>query len=269
MNIQPIGIFDSGVGGLTVARAVADALPGYPMVYFGDTAHLPYGEKSPELIQRYARRITEELLSMGCGSIVIACNSASSNALGVVQSMAGPHVPVIDVVHPVIDEVSSRFAQGRIGVIGTRATVSSGWYQQLLADRGFDVIAKATPLLASAIEEGFHEGRVSSALIEAYLGDDAFESLDALILGCTHYPLIRDQIAAQLPPRVALMDSAAAVARALKSTLADSGSMEANDAPGHRRFLVSDLTQSFALGAQRFFGSSIQLEHRPLPMVTP
>jgi glutamate racemase len=265
--MKPIGIFDSGIGGLTVARAIAESLPGSPIVYFGDTAHLPYGEKSGDLIRRYASRITEELLTMGCGAIVIACNSASTNALEVVREVAGPEVPVIDVVSPVVHQVASTFQEGRIGIIGTRATIASGWYQRLLEAEGFEVVAKATPLLASAIEEGFHEGSVSSALVEAYLGGTEFSEIDALILGCTHYPLIAEQIAAQLPDGVKIIDSATAVAVSLRNSMSSGPVAEQQTTTFtqvDQRFLVSDLTQSFARGAQRFFGDRIELEERKL-----
>ena len=254
--MRPIGIFDSGIGGLTVARAVAEALPDCSIIYYGDTAHLPYGEKSPALIRRYATQITRELVRLGCGSIVVACNSASSNALDAIQAEAGESIPVIDVVHPVVDAVSVRFSEGQIGVIGTRATIDSQWYQRLLEARGFDVVTKATPLLASAIEAGFHGGEVSDALISAYFESGEFQSVRALILGCTHYPLVADQIASALPDSVAL---------ALKAAL-----HPLSDGPepaGQRadRFMVSDLTESFMLGAQRFFGQPVNLVEHKLP----
>ena len=267
--MKPIGIFDSGIGGLTVARAVSEAIPGHPIVYFGDTAHLPYGEKSAELIQHYSVRIARELLDLGCGSLVVACNSASSNALDAIRETAGPGIPVIDVVTPAVNWVSSKYDEGTIGVIGTRATIASGWYQSLLTHAGLTAQAKATPLLASAIEEGFQHGRVSSALIEAYLGQGAFDSVKAIILGCTHYPLIANQIAAQLPSHIELVDSAHVVAHALKlaiqEQLANQISASASSSSlSTQRFLVSDLTESFALGAQRFYGSPIALQERKL-----
>jgi glutamate racemase len=264
--MKPIGIFDSGIGGLTVARAVAKSFPEHSIVYFGDTAHLPYGEKSATLIQRYSARITNELLELGCGAIVVACNSASSNALHQVKDLAGSKVPVIDVVRPAVEKVSSILKPGsQVGVIGTRATISSNWYQQLLHERGFNAHAKATPLLASAIEEGFHNGQVSSALIEAYLGQGEFEECNALILGCTHYPLIAEQIRAFLPDHVMLIDSAMAVAESLMHELgSESLNGDEEMKPPNLQFLVSDLTQSFALGAERFFGAPIQLLERKL-----
>lgn len=269
--MRPIGIFDSGIGGLTVARAVAKALPDRSIIYYGDTAHLPYGEKSPELIRRYATEITRELVRFGCEAIVVACNSASSNALDVIKETAGPAVSVIDAVHPVIRAVTRRFDGGQVGVIGTRATIDSHWYQRLLQAEGFDVVAKATPLLASAIEEGFHGGHVSDALIAAYFEGGEFNSVRALILGCTHYPLVADQIAAALPDSVELVDSAEAAAEALREAL-EPIKPEQSIAPGAsqrtERFMVSDLTESFSLGAQRFYGAPVDLEEHTLPFTS-
>ena len=266
--MRPIGIFDSGIGGLTVARAVAKALPNRSIIYYGDTAHLPYGEKSPELIRRYATEITRELVRMGCGAIVVACNSASSNALDAIRETAGQDIPVIDAVHPVIQAVGRRFDGGQVGVIGTRATIDSYWYQRLLKAEGFEVIAKATPLLASAIEEGFHGGQVSDALISAYFEGGEFNAVRALILGCTHYPLVADQIAAALPDSVELVDSAEAAAEALLEVLEQTEPEQSAAFGGSQRterFMVSDLTESFSLGAQRFYGAPVELEEHAMP----
>lgn len=265
--MRPIGVFDSGIGGLTVARAISQRFPNHPLIYFGDTAHLPYGEKSPELIRRYATRITKELVEMDCAAIVVACNSASSNALDEVRLVAGRSVPVIDVIHPVVESISRQFQGDLVGVIGTRATIESGWYQRLLSEKGCMVKAKVTPLLASAIEEGFHEGKVSSALIEAYLTDDFHEGINALVLGCTHYPLISEQILRALPPGVKIVDSAEVVADAIDCLNLDFASDIADNTTVNgslRRFIVSDLTQSFQRGAERFFGAPITLEERTL-----
>lgn len=257
--MRPLGIFDSGIGGLTVARAVADRMTGSPLLYFGDTAHLPYGEKSPHLIRHYASRISHHLRDEGCRAIVVACNSASSNALDAVRDAVGPDIPVVDVVEPVVAYLKSRWPAGRVGVIGTRATIDSGLYQRLLEAAGLAVTARATPLLASAIEEGFHKGAVSEALLAAYLGDGAFDEVDALVLGCTHYPLIADQIRSHLPQRVEVVDSPALVAEAVASLFLEECHPGVAPNASHR-FLVSDWTDSFALGARRFFGEAIQLE---------
>lgn len=259
----PIGIFDSGIGGLTVARAVADVLPEYPLVYFGDTAHLPYGEKSPELIRHFSSRISHHLRDEGCRLVVVACNSASSNAFDAVRDALGPRIPVVDVVSPVVEFAAAHVPGGRIGVIGTRATIESGVYQRALAAHGLQAVVRATPLLASAIEEGFHTGSVSDALLAAYLGDGIFNEVDAMVLGCTHYPLIADQIRAFLPPGVAVLDTPGIVAARVKEAVSVMPELRGPGPVHARRFLVSDLTASFASGARTFFGREVELEeHR-------
>lgn len=261
-----IGIFDSGIGGLTVARAIEDTLPGFSFVYFGDTAHLPYGEKSAKLIRHYASRISHHLLDWGSSVIVVACNSASSNALESVRDAVGPGVPVIDVISPVVAEVE-RMARDldrpvRVGVIGTRATIESGVYQAALSALGAEVKSRATPLLASAIEEGFAEGNVSLALLEAYLGDGHFADVDAFILGCTHYPLIADLIQTFLSPTTLLLDTPGIVAKAVSASIHDG--MQQVGGEVERQFFVSDLTAAFAAGAKRFFGEDVALSARPI-----
>ncbi len=267
MPTRPIGIFDSGIGGLTIARAVANRLPLAPILYFGDTAHLPYGDKSRELIRHFSSRISHHLRDQGSRLMVVACNSASSNALDAVHDALGPSFPVVDVVSPVVEGVSQQFPGGKVGVIGTRATIDSGIYQREFQVRGCQVVARATPLLASAIEEGFAENAVSEALLQAYLGDGAFDSVDAMVLGCTHYPLIAHQIRHFVPNTVQIVDSPAwvaeRVARVLGEPPSDAESVHTMPKPQHR-FLVSDLTPSFALGAKRFFGEDVQLEESRL-----
>ena len=163
---RPIGIFDSGIGGLTVARAINDLLPNESILYFGDTEHLPYGEKSPELIRRYSSRIAEHLVSSGCKAIVVACNSASSNALDAVVHAAGPDVPVIDMVTPVVRSISAEAGCEHVGLIGTRATISSGLYRDTMKQLNpkTKLVSRATPLLASAIEEGFFNDSIPLAV---------------------------------------------------------------------------------------------------------
>ena len=154
----PIGMFDSGIGGLTVAKALMERLPRESLHYVGDTAHMPYGDKSPERLREYAYGIAERLRREGCKALVVACNSASSNALeAVVEAAEG--LPVIDVVHPMVAWAATHHAGGRLALIGTRATVQSDVYARLLRARGVEVTSLATPLLASAIEEGFQTAR--------------------------------------------------------------------------------------------------------------
>lgn len=269
----PIGIFDSGIGGLTVARAAFDLLPNESILYFGDTAHLPYGEKSPELIRKYSTRIALHLVNSGCKAIVVACNSASSNALRQVVDAVGESIPVIDMVHPVVEAICSEESSEsvsdcnkKVGLIGTRATISSGLYKSaveaLNQTRGssIDLISRPTPLLASAIEEGFYNDTIPGAVLEAYLEDGYFSEVDSMILGCTHYPLVRDEVMTMLPKSVKVIDSPKIVALALKSKLDNLGLLNADSAVSSNRFQVSDLTENFRLGAQRFFSSDIDLE---------
>lgn len=262
----PIGIFDSGIGGLTVARAAFDLLPKESILYFGDTAHLPYGEKSPELIRKYSTRIALHLLNSGCKAIVVACNSASSNALDQVRQTVGHSIPVIDMVNPVVESLySGSLSTGSIGLIGTRATISSGLYSAAvneLNSKGgpnFTLKSRPTPLLASAIEEGFHNDTIPGAVLEAYLVDGYFDDVDAMILGCTHYPLVREEVIRLLPKSVDVFDPPAIIARALKMKLSELNLLSNTD-DASNRFQVSDLTENFKQGAIRFFGTDINLE---------
>ncbi len=161
----PIGIFDSGIGGLTIARALVERLPRESLYYVGDTAHMPYGDKSPERLNAYASGIAQRLTQAGCKALVVACNSASSNALDAVRKVAGPKVPVIGVVEPVVHWAQSHHPQGTLSLIGTRATVQSGVYQTRMKAHGLALRTRATPLLASAIEEGFHNGTIPEAVV--------------------------------------------------------------------------------------------------------
>ncbi|RPG81182.1 MAG: glutamate racemase [Crocinitomicaceae bacterium TMED114] len=271
---SPIGVFDSGIGGLTVAHAISRAMPAEPISYFGDTAHMPYGDRSPELVQSWSVRIAEHLVSNGCKAIVIACNSASATAAEAVRDAVGPAVPVIDVITPVAAQVAAGEAR-RIGVIGTRATVGSGVYGRCLRDAmahqlggasGRSVEEWATPLLAPLIEEGWHEHALMEPVIAAYLEAAGWsaDKLDALIPGCTHYPLALDALRKVLGPGVELVNGPDIVAAAVAQRLADSGLLSTSGSTTHHRFAVSDLTPSFADSARRFFGSGIQLDRDAL-----
>ena len=255
---RPIGIFDSGIGGLTVARAINDLLPNESLLYFGDTAHLPYGEKSPELIRRYSSRITQHLIESGCKAIVVACNSASSNAIGAIVKAAGLNMPVIDMVTPVIRSISAEDGCQSVGLIGTRATIASGLYGETMnqLNSNITLVSRATPLLASAIEEGFFNDSIPGAVLEAYFADDSFKNIDSMILGCTHYPLVRENVQALLPKGVNVIDSPKIIAQELKRVLTENAYPYT---PEHK-FQVSDLTENFRCSAHYFFGSDINLE---------
>jgi glutamate racemase len=265
----PIGVFDSGVGGLTIVEALKRHLPQEQILYYGDTAHLPYGDKSPEVLQEYAARITRFLLGQGVKLVVIACNTASAVAYATVAEQAGG-LPVFEVITPAVERAVALSTSQRIGVIGTKTTIESHVYLQRILQRSPQayVIEKATPLLVPLIEEGWLQHELATSVIEAYMSDTAFRHVDSLILGCTHYPLIQDHMQAYFarqPYReVAIVNSSDTTARAVQAHLQHDGLL-ATEAPGPDRFYVSDLTANFQAMAGRFFpGSEEGLTHYPL-----
>jgi glutamate racemase len=256
---QPIGIFDSGVGGLTVAHAIKQILPGENLVYFGDTAHLPYGDKSAESIRYYSRKITEFLLNHNSKVVLVACNSASASAFDSLKQEFQDTTILIDVIDPVVDYLSTRNFR-KIGVIGTKRTISSGTYDQKLHDKspGTTVISMSTPLLVPMIEEGFIFDDISNAIIRTYLSNETLAGIEALILGCTHYPIIRNQISKFFNFNVEVIDSARTVSLILRETLEkknllnDSGKVQ-------DQFFISDYTSYFEKIARMFFEGEINL----------
>lgn len=244
-----IGVFDSGVGGLTVLRAIRQRLPHRPTIYLGDTARVPYGTKSPEVVIRYSRNNASLLLRQGVEMLVVACNTASAHALDVLR--AELPVPVYGVVEPGVDAAVRARPGGRIGVIGTAGTIASGAYQRAIQARtgAPPVVARACPLFVPLAEEGWTEGPIPEAIAERYLGD-LRGRLDVLILGCTHYPLLRPAIERVLGPEVSLVDSGAAVA----DVLALEGG-EAASEPAAHRILVTDVPARFEEVVARFLGA--------------
>lgn len=264
---RPIGIFDSGIGGLTVARALAQRLPHERLMYFGDTAHLPYGEKSTAAIQAYAVKICDVLLRQHCKLILIACNSASAAAYELVREYVGSKALVVGMIDPVVAHVGQHYAGRPVGLIGTKQTVGSNIYRKKIdqLDLGVDLRALATPLLIPMIEEGFFDGRVSEEIIRSYLAHATLQGIDALLLACTHFPLIKPQIDDYYQGRVAVLDPSAVVAAAVAEALAARQLLAApaEAAPMHH-FYVSDFTRSFEESTRIFFGQEVQLEHYPL-----
>lgn len=262
---QPIGIFDSGIGGLTVAKAIHDLLPQEQLLYFGDTAHLPYGDKSPEAILQYADAITAFMLKNNCKMVVIACNTASAIAHKKLIAAYGERVPVLDVIDPVVKATLAQPRHQRIGVIGTKATIRSNTYEKKIhaLNPAVQVSSLATPLLVPMIEEGYFDNKISHTIIEAYLNYPDFQQIDALILGCTHYPLIKPAIASHYHHKVPVMDSTTVVAEAVHQTLQSLDLLSGQKIDRHR-FLVSDYTRSFEQTARMFFQESIHLEHYPI-----
>jgi glutamate racemase len=265
-NAQPIGIFDSGIGGLTVASAIHQWMPQESLVYYGDTAHLPYGDKSKELIAEFALRITRFLLEeKKCKAIVIACNTASAAAYEPLRDQYKGIIPVINVIDPMIEAVIADTDIHRLGIIATKTTVASGVYQEKLSRRkpSLPYAALATPLLASMIEEGFYDNSVSHEVLKAYLGDPQLADIDALVLACTHYPLIKKEIDQYYGGRVKLFDSAQVVAQKLHHIL-NKEQMNHEGPAGQNEFFVSDYTLAFEEATRIFFKTSVKLQKMPL-----
>jgi len=263
----PIGIFDSGIGGLTVAHKVKTALPHEQLIYFGDIAHLPYGDKSAVAIQAYSIKITDVLLQQGCKVILIACNSASAAAFDLVKEYVGSKAKVFNVIDPVVNYTNEFYGHKTIGLIGTKQTVNSNIYANKLNSLGNSVELKslAAPLLVPMIEEGFFENKISHDIIALYLKNDQLKGIEALILGCTHYPLIKNEIHQLLNGKVAILDSASIVAGALAIFLKQEGiQRDKNSIAKKDRFLVSDVTKSFESSAKMFFQDFIKLEKFPI-----
>jgi glutamate racemase len=260
-NDQPIGVFDSGVGGLTVANAIRQLLPNERLVYFGDTAHLPYGDKSKETIMGYSARITQYLLEQQCKVIVVACNTASANAYDTIIAEAGNKALVVDVINPVVEHVAAHGKYKRIGVIGTKGTINSGTYVGKIIARNphISVASLATPMLVPMIEEGFIFDDISNAIIRSYLSKTELSQIQALILGCTHYPIIKNQINKFFNFEVDVIYSSRIVANHLRHILGVNNLLNPLPNPKHK-FYVSDFTDSFQVISKLFFEENILLE---------
>ncbi len=259
---NPIGIFDSGIGGLTVADAIHRLLPNEALIYFGDTAHLPYGDKSPGLIRQYAQRITDFLLhEKKCKSIVIACNTASAAAYELLRDQYKGTVPVINVIDPMIEVIIADDSIRKVGIIATKTTIASGTYQEKFTRRkpSLKYAALATPLLASMVEEGFYNNSISTAVLKKYLSYAGFTDIDALVLACTHYPLIKNEIASFFNNKIKIFDSAQVVAQKLKYIL-EKENIASTEKTAANVFYVSDLTESFEQSTKIFFPGKIKLE---------
>ncbi len=257
-DASPIGVFDSGVGGLTVVRALRERLPAEHIVYLGDTARLPYGTKSPETVIRYTRACAGVLLKHRIKLLVVACNTASAHALHTLQDEVS--VPVIGVIEPGAGAAAAATRSGRIGVIGTRGTVTSGAYQQALAELApeAEVFARACPLFVPLAEEGWVEGDVPERVAREYLAEFIERGVDTLLLACTHYPLLVGVIARVMGPGVTVVDSAVATARTVADVLDGLGETnDPNAGPGTLTCLVSDSPERFHETGRTFLGSEI------------
>jgi glutamate racemase len=251
-----IGVFDSGLGGLTVAHAIMGQLPGESLVYFGDTARVPYGPKSPETVRRYSREITSFLLEQGVKAIVVACNTATAHALPVLREEL--EVPVIGVVEPGARAAVRATRTGHIGVIGTAGTIRSEAYVRAIRAESADatVIALPCPLFVPLVEEGWTSHDATRLIAREYLAPFIGDAVDTLVLGCTHYPLLKPLIAEIVGPGVRLIDSAEETAADTRRMLA-ANELESRDGEATYRFIASDDPQQFLTLGRRFFGGSI------------
>lgn len=253
----PIGIFDSGLGGLTVAHAIMRQLPAESLVYFGDTARVPYGPKSPDTVRRYSHEIAAYLLEQGVKAIVVACNTATAHALPMLERELD--VPVIGVVEPGARAAVRASRSGRIGVIATAGTIKSGAYVRAIHAEAPDarVTARACPLFVPLVEEGWINHDATWSVAQEYLAPFVHDEVDTLVLGCTHYPLLKPLIGEIIGRDVRLIDSAEETALDTQRMLAEH-SLAATSGEGTYRFVASDDQQQFLTLGQRFFGDTIE-----------
>ncbi|MGE5730370.1 MAG: glutamate racemase [Gemmatimonas sp.] len=254
----PVGVFDSGVGGLTVAHEVIRQLPHESLLYFGDTARIPYGPKSPETVRRYSREIADFLCDEGVKSIVIACNTATAHALTALRDEFD--MPVIGVVEPGARAAVSVTTGGRIGVIGTVGTIKSGAYERAIRaiDPDVRITARACPLFVPVVEEGWTDHEATRLIAREYLEPLVAADIDTLVLGCTHYPLLKPLLHEILGPGVRLIDSAEETAAETARTLAAANLAAPSDAEPTYRFVASDDPLQFLQLGQRFLGDTIE-----------
>jgi glutamate racemase len=255
---HPIGVFDSGLGGLTVVQEINRQLPNEKVVYFGDTARVPYGTKSGPTIIRYAREIVQVLLKHKVKMVVVACNTASSLALETLKKEFD--LPILGVIDPGARKAALVTRNKRVGIIATSSTVKSGKYVKRLKqfDKEIDCISTACPLFVPLVEEGWFDNPVTTQVARQYLSGLKKHNIDTLILGCTHYPLLRTVLQRVMGPRVELVDSAKEVAMGVKELLTRQRMLRTRLGPGQHLFIVSDEPKQFQRLASRFLGGGVK-----------
>lgn len=251
-----IGIFDSGIGGLTVYQQLSTLLPAEDLIYLGDTARCPYGTKSDAVVTHYACETSDFLIGRNIKMLVVACNTASAVALATLRRRYA--VPVIGVIQPGAAAALRASRNRKIGVIGTEATIASGAYTEALhgLDPTVEVYTRACPLFVPLVEEGWLDNAVARSTVGAYLGSLTHSGIDTLILGCTHYPLLKDSIAAYCGENMRLVDSAGETAKLVGATLTDMG-LTASDRSGHGSFFVTDSPERFIRVGTRLLGDVV------------
>jgi len=258
---RPIGVFDSGIGGLTVLRALRERLPHESTVYLGDTARVPYGTKGAATVIHFAAQALDHLIHRGVKAVVIACNTAS--AVAIEDLTRRTHLPVMGVIEPGV-EAALAVTRGRVGVIGTLATVGSDRYGQLLraARPGIEVIGQPCPLFVPLAEEGWTDHPITRSVAEEYLHGLRESGVDTLILGCTHYPLLKPAIGEVMGPGTTLVDSAVVLAESMAEHLATTGAHAPDDNEPTLEMLVTDVPQRFGELSERFLAHTVgNVEH--------
>lgn len=267
-NNKPVGIFDSGIGGLTVTKEIVKQLPNESIIYLGDTARVPYGTRSKEVITKFALELVDFLLKREVKCLVVACNTISSVALEEIKKVSP--VPVIGVVHPAVKKAVKSTRNKKIGVIGTQGTIRSRAYENEIKkmDPQITVISTGCPLFVPLAEEGLHKHKATKLMAEDYLKEIIASDVDTLILGCTHYPLLFETIAETVGPGVALIDSAGPTTEELVKKLKDDNLLAQNSSPIYE-FLVTDAPERVLRVAGRFFGEEINgnLKQITLPIL--
>lgn len=261
-NSRPIGVFDSGIGGLTVVRAITHYLPHENIVYFGDTARVPYGPKSPQVVREYSAQDADILLQHNVKAIVVACNTVSAVALDVVQKRA--KIPVIGVILPGAEAAVKASQKKRVGIIGTVGTINSNAYTNAIRqfDAEVQVFSQACPLFVPLAEEGWMEHKATELIAKEYLFPLTLDKIDTLVLGCTHYPLLKDIIGKVLHNNVALIDSGEATAKAVATMLEVEGLQNTSKLKPNLQFFVSDIPLKFTEVGERFLGQKLGKVHR-------
>jgi len=255
---RPIGIFDSGIGGLTVLKEIARILPDENTIYLGDTARVPYGIRSPETVIRYSFENTKFLSQKDIKILVIACNTASSVSLNAIRSRIS--IPVVGVIEPGAKAAALATRTKKVGVIGTEATIKSSAYAKAIKalDGGIDVYGVACPLFVPLVEEGWTEGRIAQLVAEEYLAGLKNRDIDTVVLGCTHYPLLKKVIGDVMGARVQLIDSAIEISIEIKGILEKLGMKRDAGDTTFREFYVTDSPERFLKVGERFLGHPIE-----------
>jgi glutamate racemase len=257
LSSDPIGVFDSGIGGLTVVRELMRQLPNESIIYFGDTARVPYGPKSPDTVVRYSREIVDFLKNEGVKSIVVACNTATAHALLTLREEND--LPIVGVIGAGSRAAARATRSGSVGVIGTQGTVNSRAYEKAIAAASPNarIMAVACPLFVPLVEEGWLDKEVTRLVAHEYLDSFRDADVDTLVLGCTHYPLLKGVIGDVIGRKVRLIDSAEETAAETASTLRRKGLLQDKPDEARYRFIASDAPEHFLRVAGRFLGSSI------------